>query len=354
MAHADDILAAQRALVEDEDLRDELGISDAGPNDRAPADALQRHRDARGRLTHPDDDTVYACPSCDDSNPRLRRGDNVTAVPSAPCYCGTCGTGFGPAALVVREPGARGPAPGTGGRPPAACEDDLVTDGGTVTCCPRCDSTNIRCNAGGVAFGGEPAADRWTCQDCSHGFAEPRERDDEGESGHCRHGAAKALLDADADDLVTDGGVRYEPTDASLTAGDVVVDLASGQALQVVSVATQPAGEHPQTRSDGTAAMFDAAPEEPVYNCVFLPDGEKISPPTKTYAYPESRLLRYPVERATDGVGLQTHLRAAMLTQLCAATADEGEVDVVVGLARRAFGDQVADLLAAHGLEVDT
>jgi len=135
MGHSQDILAAQRALVEDDDLRDELGLDDT--DDEPPGAALERHRGPRGRLTHPDDDQVYACPSCDDSNPRLRLGENITAVPSAPCYCGTCGTGFGPAALVVREPGARGPAPGTGGRPPAAAPDDeefvLIARGATST-----------------------------------------------------------------------------------------------------------------------------------------------------------------------------------------------------------------------------
>jgi ssDNA-binding Zn-finger/Zn-ribbon topoisomerase 1 len=85
---------------------------------------------------------------------------------------------------------------------------ELVTDGGTLTCCPRCESANIRCNAGSVASGGNEAAAAWGCSNCSHEFDEPveRERDESSNGGHCRHGVAKDLIDADPEDLVTDGG----------------------------------------------------------------------------------------------------------------------------------------------------
>lgn len=111
--------------------------------------------------------------------------------------------------------------------------------------------------------------------------------------------------------------VRFEAADSSIATGDVVVDLSSGKSLLVVGKSVQTVGEHPATRSDSTAEMFGADLEEPVFDCVFLPDGEKVTPPSKTYAYPESRLLRYPVERATDFEGsVQIWLRTAWLQEL--------------------------------------
>lgn len=150
--------------------------------------------------------------------------------------------------------------------------------------------------------------------------------------------------------------VRYDVTadgDAdAIQAGDVVVDLASGKALQVVSKSATPAGEHDQTRSDATAEMFDADADEPVFNCVFLPDGERVSPPSKTYAYPESRLLRYPVEDAGDGKRIQHHLIAAILTDLAEAVAgtpaDMADPDPGVQFARLVedtYGTDLADIV---------
>jgi len=110
---------------------------------------------------------------------------------------------------------------------------------------------------------------------------------------------------------------RLEAAEGEIGTGAIVVDLASGKGLQVVGKSAKTVGEHGHTRSDATAEMFDAEPDEAVYQCVFLPDGEKVSPPTKTYAYPESRLLRYPVENATEHAGgIQLWLRSAFIDEL--------------------------------------
>jgi hypothetical protein len=139
-------------------------------------------------------------------------------------------------------------------------------------------------------------------------------------------------LDPSEVEVATDGGVdlpRFEYNDDGISTGDIVVDLSSGKSLQVVGKSEQTVGEHPQTRSDDTAEMFGANPDETVFQCVFLPDGEKITPPTKTYAYPESRLLRYPVERATDHAGgVQMWLRTAFLNELADGVYRSGNDDL--------------------------
>ena len=133
---------------------------------------------------------------------------------------------------------------------------------------------------------------------------------------------------------------RLEVSDDAISTGDIVVDLSSGKALQVIGKSVQTVGEHPQTRSDATAEMFDAAPDETVFECVFLPDGEKVSPPTKTYAYPESRLLRYPVEKATAfSGGIQMWLRSAFIDELAEGVVDDLSFDTQ-------FQEELRELLA--------
>jgi hypothetical protein len=146
--------------------------------------------------------------------------------------------------------------------------------------------------------------------------------------------------------ILTDGGrdlPRFVYDDEAISTGDIVVDLASGKALQVVGKSVQTVGEHPQTRSDDTAAMFGAHSAETVFDCVFLPDGEKVTPPTKTYAYPESRLLRYPVENATEYDGdIQTWLRTAFLDELANAAAENDRLTAAVSKAvREAYGEDL-------------
>jgi len=114
---------------------------------------------------------------------------------------------------------------------------------------------------------------------------------------------------------VTDLWSAYR--DAEIGIGDVVVDLSRGTSLQVTSVASKHAGEHPNVRSDPTADMFGVDDHELVFNCVFLPDGDgAFSPPSKTYAYPQSRLLRYPVEEATSRARLQREWLTNLLEDL--------------------------------------
>jgi hypothetical protein len=139
---------------------------------------------------------------------------------------------------------------------------------------------------------------------------------------------------------VTDDIPRLKAAEGAICTGAIVVDLASGKGLQVVGKSAKTVDEHRQTRSDAMAEMFGADPDEAVYQCVFLPDGEKLTPTTKTYAYPESRLLRYPVENATEHAGgIQMWLRSAFIGELAEGVVDDLSFDTQ-------FQEELRELLA--------
>ena len=125
-----------------------------------------------------------------------------------------------------------------------------------------------------------------------------------------------------------------------ILAGDVAIDLSQGTPLQVVSQSAKTVDEHRHTRDDQSAEMFGADPDDPVYNCVFLPTpDDQITPPKRTYAYPESRLLRFPTEEAATTARLQTELRGRTLRMLTEA-ADPDLRDDVLELVGEVFDDR--------------
>lgn len=153
--------------------------------------------------------------------------------------------------------------------------------------------------------------------------------------------------DSDLDHRLPSDELWSDYRSSDIAIGDVVVDLSRGVSLQVVRLSTQRAGEHPDVRSDRTAAMFDVADSELVFDCVFLPDGtDAVSPPSKTYSYPQSRLLRYPVEEATDSARLQREWLTNVLEDLTVAAAemDGREQEGVHRAIEKAFGREVADI----------
>lgn len=83
--------------------------------------------------------------------------------------------------------------------------------------------------------------------------------------------------------------------------GSVVIDRKQNKPLRVVAKSPKNARDH--NHVDLRDPLLDAigvTPEDDVYDCVFLPSDPNgnVSPPSKTYAYPEGRLYRYPVEAA--------------------------------------------------------
>ena len=144
-------------------------------------------------------------------------------------------------------------------------------------------------------------------------------------------------------------------TREEIATGDVVIDLASGSAMQVVSKLSEPAVEHAKVRSDATNQLFGMDDDDAVFNCVFLPESDdRASPPSKSYAYPESRLLRYPVENATQYENIQTELRTLMLEELVdaayqldqsASEFDDERVQVLLEIVESAYSMDVARTL---------
>lgn len=216
-------------------------------------------------------------------------------------------------------------------------DDDLVPEGFDLQSALRAESTT-------------PAEDHPRCPQCGSVNLNPRAeragvQAGDGKPWYCNNCKERV----EAAEPVTDGGQdpspRYEQTDHEIGTGDVVVDLVSGKSLQVVSRSTATAGEHPQTRSDKTAAMFGADEDDAVYNCVFLPDGEDVRPPSETYAYPEGRLLRYPVEQAADGTPLQTHLKAAFLEDLAETAAEQCRLSTLYNIVKEAYTEDLAEYI---------
>jgi hypothetical protein len=137
-------------------------------------------------------------------------------------------------------------------------------------------------------------------------------------------------------------------SETEIMTGDVVVDLARGAPLQVISRSSKTAGEHERVRSDTTAALFGVDDDERVFNCVFLPTPQdNISAPSKSYAYPESRLLRYPVEQATTLDRLQREMHTNVLEALAvrAAKISEGRLRHLLEVVALEYDDEMASIL---------
>jgi hypothetical protein len=96
---------------------------------------LRDHRNDHGRLIHPDDGQVYACPCCDAAAPRLReRLKNASVGGDARLCCPDCKTGFDADAVVVRER-RHGGGSGLSGTPAVLARTDadaVLPDGGTT------------------------------------------------------------------------------------------------------------------------------------------------------------------------------------------------------------------------------
>lgn len=92
-------------------------------------------------------------------------------------------------------------------------------------------------------------------------------------------------------------------TEQFIRLGSVVLDRARNKPLQVVDRDHRTAGEHPYIDVDGEMErQWGVTESDEVFECVFLPTGEDaVSSPSKSYAYPASRLTRYPVEAHGEG-----------------------------------------------------
>jgi ribosomal protein L37AE/L43A len=115
-------------------------------------------------------------------NPEIPPGHMILTAPDQPEYCYD----------VVDE---------------RSQEQEITTDGGTLTVCPECDCTTIERRTN--APDGPTSDGTWYCVACGIRFEEPNERAPNG-AQNVNRGYAKHLDRMAPGDLVTDGGGRDE------------------------------------------------------------------------------------------------------------------------------------------------
>lgn len=79
-----------------------------------------------------------------------------------------------------------------------------------VACCPSCGVTGIKRRNGNPKGSHRRSAKRYYCCVCGADFDEPASRPRRGHGTQRGSPHARALLDADPDELLTDGGGRCE------------------------------------------------------------------------------------------------------------------------------------------------
>lgn len=127
----------------------------------------------------------------------------------------------------------------------------------------------------------------------------------------------------DANDATPDGDVphSFEDVDevertSDIETGDVVLDLTQGRTMQVVEEHRQTArewsGENDYELVENYAnERMGASEDDLVYECVYA--GSVKNRPSKSYAFPESRLARVEVEEAVDGRRVQERIARDVL-----------------------------------------
>ena len=128
--------------------------------------------------------------------------------------------------------------------------------------------------------------------------------------------------------------------------GDVALDLAQGRPVLVTGTHDADAAEwsaregYDLVNDNYANARLGTTPDDAVFDAIYCSSAK--SAPGKTYAFPESRLLRIEHEAATDeGERLQTRLTRQVLADLFAA-ANEADVDTLGGIATKAFDETLA------------
>jgi hypothetical protein len=116
-------------------------------------------------------------------------------------------------------------------------------------------------------------------------------------------------------------------TEQFIRLGSVVLDRARNTPLRVVARDHRDAGEHPEVDvDDAMAQQWGITEFDDVYECVFLPTGEDaVSSPRKSYAYPASRLTRFPVEAALPDDARRIHTQ--IIIEFLAAILERAKTD---------------------------
>lgn len=131
---------------------------------------------------------------------------------------------------------------------------------------------------------------------------------------------------------------------SDLQVGDVALDMAQGRPVHVVADTGQTAREWSDANGYDLLENYGngrlgVGPEDRVFDVVYCSDAS--SEPSKTYAFPESRLLRVETEAADDGRPVADRVRVEVLEALFDAAYWSGSdrtLSILEGLAQDAVG----------------
>lgn len=129
----------------------------------------------------------------------------------------------------------------------------------------------------------------------------------------------------------------------ALEVGDVVLDLAQGRPMQIVGrydgdVREWSAENDYDLTGNYGNSRFEAEESEAVFDCVYV--GSIQSEPSKTYAFPTSRLARIEVEAAEEELlRVGDEIRQAFLTEILLGLRMDGDPSNASSLVRRAAED---------------
>lgn len=136
-------------------------------------------------------------------------------------------------------------------------------------------------------------------------------------------------------------------SEQSIRVGEIVLDRAQNAPLQVIDRLHVPAGEHEYIDvQDPLLQEYGVDEDSAVFECVFLPTGDdRITTPSKTYDYPEERLVRYPVEAALeeDAQRVRTQIIVEFLADLIEASepVDQPTINRIVLDANGEIGEEI-------------
>lgn len=134
---------------------------------------------------------------------------------------------------------------------------------------------------------------------------------------------------------------------SDLQVGDVALDMAQGRPVHVVADTGQTAREWSDANGYDLLENYGngrlgVGPEDRVFDVVYCSDAS--SKPSKTYAFPESRLLRVETEAADDGRPVADLVRVEVLEALFDAAYWSGSdrtLSILEGLAQDAVGKEL-------------
>jgi hypothetical protein len=128
--------------------------------------------------------------------------------------------------------------------------------------------------------------------------------------------------------------------------GDVALDLAQGRPVHVLEATGETAAEWSEannyelTENYGNSRL-GATDSDRVFEVVYCSNAK--SEPSKTYAMPESRLLRVETEAADDGRPVYQRVVRDVLEDLFAEASADTTRRTITDLAERNYGEELVD-----------